>query len=292
MSSNVLKILCCPACGAELCESESSLVCSYCGYDFPVKNGVYILVDFTRLSKHSLGQIEYFENESVSDKKYILEAWQEAYLTRFNRHFSDVRNKIVVDCGTGSGYMAIELAKRGAKVIACDLTLKSLLRLRQTAQELGIGDNILCICCSAEQMPLKRNVVDFFISNAVLEHLPDEEIAIQEMERICRTDKAGLMIAVPLDFRYINPILLPINFVHDKRIGHLRRYTELSLKSKLVNFQIIKTYYTGHFWKVIKTMMNMLLKSFDTKDIEKEDEKKENTRWGASNIVCFFVRKI
>jgi len=66
-------------------------------------------------------------------------------------------------------------------------------------------------------LPLKNNVVDYFISNAVLEHLPKESQAIEEINRITKTN-SGLMMCVPLSYKYLNPLLVLINYVHDKRI--------------------------------------------------------------------------
>jgi len=266
-----------------------TFACMQCATRYEVKEETLIMVALETLPDHLRSQVEYFEHESISDTRYKLLPWQQSYLDRFVETFPELTNKVVVDCGTGSGYMAIELAKKGATVIACDLTLKSLLRLRIAAKEEGVGDRILTLCCSAEKIPLKDAVADYFISNAVLEHLPDEPSALLEIERICKPE-AGVMITVPLAYRYLNPLLLPINFIHDKRIGHLRRYDENSLVQKLPAFRRTRTYYTGHFAKVCMTLCNMVMRTFNERYIENMDRKNTDRKWGASNIICFFER--
>ena len=55
--------------------------------------------------------------------------------------------------------------------------------------------------------------------------------------------------------------------------------------------ELEKTYYTGHFGKVAKTLLNMLVPRFPEHEIEAADRFKESKRWGASNIVCVFSRR-
>jgi len=139
-------------------------------------------------------------------------------------------------------------------------------------------------------LPFKNNVFDYFISNAVLEHIPREKDAITEINRVCK-NRAGLMVAVPLSYRFLNPFLLPINYIHDKKIGHLRRYDKKKLGNKFKGWNIQNVYYTGHTKKVIKTLINIILRIFDDLKIENEDERKSKIKLWASNICVIFRRK-
>ena len=130
----------------------------------------------------------------------------------------------MVDCGSGSGYMCVELAIRGAIVITCDLTLKSLIRVKRTVEVLNIGNRVALVCCSAEELPLKTGIADVFILNAVLEHLPKEGQTIDEISRVSKCHST-LLVTVPILYRYHNSILVPINAIHDRKIGHLRRHS-------------------------------------------------------------------
>lgn len=288
LSDNVARYLCCPRCRQELKMNEQ-IFCPLCKKQYEVQSGIPVLVDLESLPKHLSDQIKYFENESVSDTQYCLEPWQESYVERFKENFSDLGAKVVIDCGTGSGYMAIELAKRGAFVIACDLTLKSLLRLKGAAKDVGVEHNLFIVCCSAEALPFKKSIADYFISNAVLEHLPHEKSAIEEINRVCKDD-SGVMVTVPLAYKYLNPLMLPLNYVHDKRIGHLRRYDEEILLSKFSCFRLVQSYYTGHFAKVFMTLFNMVFHIFNKKYIENIDRQKIANKLWASNIICFLKR--
>jgi len=284
-----LEYLCCPKCKADLIINEGSLICIKCSEKYEVVNGIPILVDLKNLPHHLNNQIKYFENDFDTSNDFTLEEWQKKYIERFVNNFYQIKDQLVIDCGTGSGYMAIELAKRGANLIACDLTLSSLLRLKNIVDSLRMSDNFVIVCCSADSLPIKHSIADYFISNAVLEHLPDEEATISELNRVCKTT-AGLMITVPFRFKYVNPLQIPVNYFHDRRIGHLRRYDEQKLLTKFKNWNKLKTYYTGHFMKVLKVLINLIVKLFDEEKIEQNDAKKDFKPWGANNISVMFNR--
>ena len=286
MNKNMFDYICCPKCRADFSQRGDSLICENCAKKYEIKEGIPILTDLELLPKHYARQNIHFEK--VASKMHgDLKAWQQSYMERFKTNFSDIENKLVIDCGAGSGYMAIELAKLGATVIACDLNLKSLFKIKNIAEKLFLMDKVILLYCSAEELPLRNSIANYFISNSVLEHILNEKEAIQEINRVC-CKKAGLMIAVPLKAKFLNPLLIPASFINDKKVCHLRRYDEKTLMDRFNNWRLIRTYYTGHSKKIIKVFFNKFGELFDTDRIEKEDRKKENKRYGAYNIICFF----
>jgi len=257
-------------------------------------NTIPILVDLNSLPKHLQDQIQYFESESLQKEQYNLSPWQKSYVTRFLDVFKrqELKGKLVLDNATGSGYMAIELAKLGADVIATDLTLKYLIDLKQHAYEQGVDNKIFCLCCSSEDLPFRDAIFDYTLSNAILEHLPKEKLAIKELERVTKIG-GGLMIAVPISYKLLNPLLGLVNYLHDKRIGHLRRYNRKIIIQKFSNCKLLKVYYTGHTSKVIKTLLNIIFHKtvFSEEKMEIQDRVLENKARWSSNIISFLQRK-
>lgn len=289
-TESLFTYLCCPKCKTELRQSNNTLTCQTCHIDYPIQEGIPILVHLDNLPTHLANQIKFFESENVPEQKETpLDQWQKNYVNRFKRHFTDLNKAIVIDCGAGTGYMSLELAKEGAFVIACDLTLKSLAWLQNRANQLGLSKNILTVCCSAEELPFINDCANYFISNAVLEHLPREKEAVNEIKRVCQST-SGLMITVPIKLKYTNPLFIPLNTIHDRKVGHLRRYDQESLSQLFTEYKNIVTYYTGHFAKVMKVILNYAFKLFKEDEIEKQDQKKEKKRWGSNNIICFFKK--
>lgn len=286
--SSYLHILACPSCHSNLKKFGNKLLCCSCQKIYPLKNDIPILIDLKKLPQHFQKQISYFEQDSLK-YNYQLKWWQKSYINRLENNFKLNKKSVLVDIGTGSGYIALEMAKRGLQVIACDLTFKSLILLKKITQKKNLENKLFLVCCSAEYLPLKDEIADYIVANAVLEHLPQEKKSIDEINRISKKN-ADLMVTVPLKYKHLNPLLIPVNYIHDKRIGHLRRYDKDTLLKKFNYWSLSKIYYTGHFPKVMKILINFLIKIFDDKSIEEEDQKKEKKRWGASNIVCFLKK--
>ena len=290
---NFLSAIRCPRCKNRLIFKKNYPYCSSCGERYKELDGVFILNNKRNFSKQELKQVNYFNrHKPTTEGEYVLEEWHKSFLSRFLSIFKDVRNKTVVDLGPGQGYMTFELARAGAKVLAIDLSEKTLLRLSKIAKKKKLSKNICFICCSAENLSLRTGSVDIIVANAILEHLEKENEVIKEISRISKKS-AGLMITVPLSFRYLFPPLIPIFWYKDKKIGHLRRYDEQTLITKFSPYGFKKqaVFYTGHPRKILMTFLSYLLKthSLDFK-IEEIDKSEESVKFWASNICMIFKK--
>lgn len=98
----------------------------------------------------------------------------------------DVRGKVVVDLGCGTGETLIPLVKRGARVIAIDISpdLVELARRRLESYDIA-GGTVTLQACSAYETGLPDESVDVVFSIALLHHL-DLEKARKEIWRILR----------------------------------------------------------------------------------------------------------
>lgn len=287
-SKNLFNYLCCPKCKKKITKKQNSYVCGYCSVIYKIKNEIPVLIDYKSLTPHLRQQIRYFEKEKASQSKdYQLELWQESYVDRFLAHAKD--KSLIYDCGSGSGYMAIELAKRGYSVIVSDITFRSVARIKRVAEKLGIDKNMLFVCSLAEELPIANNSVSEFIAHAVLEHLSNEKKAIEEWKSVTKNNGL-LFITVPLKFRNIFPLLWIPNYIHDKRIGHLRRYDKRILREKF-KIPVLKTYYTGHLIKIVGILAVMLnLAKSDDRKFEIADSKMSKSAFWANNISVVLLK--
>ena len=237
-------------------------------------------------------QRNYFNKEFLSIAQYRLSEWQITYIDRIKKHLldKDFRKKTLLDIATGRGYVAIEMAKLGMQVIACDLSFQSIKNLGKYKKQFSLK-NLQLLSCPAEKIPLPDKSVDFIVANAILEHIPNEKEAIAEWKRILRPH-GRMFIAVPLKLRYVWPFLWLINYIHDKRIGHLRRYDLQNLQEKF-NLRVLKVFYTGHLLKVVSAITSLfIIKSEKFSEFfEKIDTRQESKRYGASNIIVLFENK-
>lgn len=247
-------------------------------------------MDYTK-QKHYKHQISYFGKEYSKIDRYVLQDWHKSYIQKIKEFLLKNNNKNItlIDIGTGHGYVAIEMAKLGINVIATDLAKEALDNIKRFKKEFNL-ENIRTITCSAEKIPVKNESVDYIVANAVLEHIPKELEAIKEWKRILK--KEGRMyVVVPLRLKYIWPFFWPIHILHDRHIGHLRRY-DLEILKKKFDLDIIKVFYTGHFKKVVVSLITglMHINKYD-RVLEQIDKAAENNLYGASNITVILEKK-
>ena len=292
MNKLLLRLLACPRCKGKVVFLENThLFCSTCKAYYAVTHGIPVMVDLDHLPEHLREQVRYFQKSTKTyDTPRAIEPWQNKYIERLWKYFLIRRGRVFVDNACGSGYMGIEAAKRGAYVLACDLNMSGLIRLLRQTKRLGLSHRFFAVCCTAEALPIRSLVADVVVSNAILEHLPKEKEAIEDIFRI--TKKNGLsMVTVPLAYHFLNPLFLLVNYYYDHQIGHLRRYTKEMLVKRFSGWKLVDFYYTGHTMKVVKTFINIIISLFDEKKIEKEDEKFVKRKIFASNISVIFRNK-
>ncbi len=235
-------------------------------------------------------QNAYFNQEFSSINSYHLAPWQESYVNRIANHLlaGNPTGKTLLDIATGSGYVAIEMAKLGLNVTACDLSVVAIRNLNKYRQQYSLN-NLNTIICPAEDIPMSDNSFDYIVANAILGHMYDEERTVQEWKRLLKPS-GRLFITVPLMYHYLWPFLWPVNYIHDKRIGHLRRYNRASLQNKF-QLKIKKEFYTGHLIKLIDAAKSTVFPNDKfTRSCEIQDIKKDHLPYGATNIILIMEK--
>lgn len=249
------------------------------------------MFDSSRIQKVNQEKtLAYFGREFSKISQYQLKPWHASYVEKIKETVLDknIHGKTLIDIGTGAGYVAVEAAKLGLNVIACDITSEALNNIKRFKKQLNLS-NIKLIKCGADKIPISNNSVDYVIACAILEHLPSEKKAVEEWKRILKPG-GKLFLSVPLKYRYIWPFFIPLNYIHDKRIGHLRRYDMQGLK-KLLKLKVLNVFYTGHFIKALGYIFSIIF-NIHIFDIRLEDIDKKFQKWqyGALNIIAVFQK--
>ena len=86
---------------------------------------------------------------------------------------------------------------------------------------------------------------------AVIEHVPDDSAALAEAARVLRPGGRA-WVTVPHALRNISPVFRPANVLHDRRLGHLRRYDAKGLADAAAKagLSTLEVQFTGHPVKV------------------------------------------
>lgn len=153
----------------------------------------------------------------------------------------------VLDLGCGGGRHAFEAARRGSRVVALDTDQRELDRVTATfaamaeAGELPDGASGRAVTGDATRIPFPDATFDKVIAAEVLEHLPADQVAINEIARVLRP---GGMAAVTV------PAWLPERICwrlsddyHTVEGGHIRIFTRRELRTKLTRSGLTVT---GH----------------------------------------------
>jgi SAM-dependent methyltransferase len=96
----------------------------------------------------------------------------------------DVNGKVILEYGCGDGENTVVLAKRGAKIIALDISPELLERAKERLDINGCN-GVEVLVGSAHELPLPDQSVDIIFGMAILHHL-DLEIASREVRRVLK----------------------------------------------------------------------------------------------------------
>jgi SAM-dependent methyltransferase len=136
-----------------------------------------------------------------------------------------ILHRILRDRRTGGWAADIGAAAGGNTRVLESLGWRSLaLEYSGTGADLAHSRGLLVSRADAHRLPLRTDSMGVVTALDVLEHLEDDEQAVRELRRVLRPDGV-LVVAVPAD-----PALWS---AHDDAVGHLRRYTEESLRTLL-----------------------------------------------------------
>ena len=105
-----------------------------------------------------------------------------------NQNVLDLKAKVILDVGCGTGLLTVELAKRvgpQGKVIAIDISVEQLVIAKNYAEKHGVN-NIEFICLDVNSLTEIDVHADFVYSRFLLEHLKEPYYALDQMNRLLK----------------------------------------------------------------------------------------------------------
>jgi SAM-dependent methyltransferase len=145
----------------------------------------------------------------------------------------------LLDLGCGFGRHAYEAVRRGADVVACDLALDELAEVRKIYGVMHVdgetpdGVSPTVACADATRLPFPDASFDRVIASEVLEHIPEDAVAIGELARVLRP---GGSIAITVPARLAESICWKLSdeyYAPKAEGGHVRIYKRSELESRL-----------------------------------------------------------
>ena len=130
---------------------------------------------------NDIKQIELYEKYNKSEEQ------KEKEVKFISQKINLNQEHILLDVGTGTGCITIELAKRCKKIYAIDISKEMISQAKKNAKEHGV-DNIVFCCSGFLNYKHKGESIDSIISQVTLHHLPDfwKMVAIEHMYSILK----------------------------------------------------------------------------------------------------------
>jgi SAM-dependent methyltransferase len=97
-----------------------------------------------------------------------------------------VEGKQILDVGCGHGLYSLELARKGATLVGCDLDLPSLEDAQYASTGLELLDRTVFLAADGSTLPVPSGQFDLVVCNCVLEHIADDNAALADMVRALR----------------------------------------------------------------------------------------------------------
>ncbi len=171
---------------------------------------------------------EAFEAEST------IEQWDADYyhpiaLRFYDRAIADMLELMevdaastVLDAGCGPGVHAIRVAKSGLRVCAIDISEMMLAHARRRVEAAGIADKVTFCQQDLTKLDFPDNSFRFVFSWGVLIHIPDGEMALDELSRIVEPG-GSLALYLSNKFSFDNRIESLARFLFRKPLADLHQ---------------------------------------------------------------------
>jgi ubiquinone/menaquinone biosynthesis C-methylase UbiE len=140
----------------------------------------------------------------------------------------------VLDLGCSTGYLLEDLARArpAATLLGVDLIGAGLKKAHEAVPAARLLQADAC------ELPLGDRTMDAVVSANLLEHVPDDRRALNEMARVLRSGATAVIVvpAAPGTYDY-----------YDRFLGHQRRYArgELAAKARDADFESVQDCYLG-----------------------------------------------
>lgn len=114
---------------------------------------------------------------------------------RLAQKLSSFTNKTVLDFGCGNGAQTVQFAESGCKIFAVDIDEEDLHTLRRFINE-NHTRALQPVRYDGAHLPFASASVDLALSFEVLEHVPDETVALNEIHRVLKP-RGEIIFSVP-----------------------------------------------------------------------------------------------
>ncbi len=224
--------------------------------------------------KHYRTDAEYYDYFKVANP--AIEDEERRRMQFLRRTYDFKPGMMVVDCGSGGGWIARDYLPQGVTVVSTDLSDYNLRKIKERYDPEGKGLYVVADLCN---MPFKDNVFDRATSNDVYEHFEEPSEAAVEAGR-CIKPGGKFFVSVPyketIDYHICihcnkpTPIHAHLHsFDDDKlrgvfkdsglRIVRMKPFINRALQITLVSYFLMR-WMPYWFWKLCDNFVSLFIK--------------------------------
>lgn len=129
--------------------------------------------------------LDYFQQVAKQWDTLRANYFDESVIVKAMENAPVEKSQVVVDVGTGTGFMAAGLAPFVQRVIGIDFSEAMLDVARENVAKMGLS-NVEFHQGDIEHLPLENESADAAFANMALHHTPDPPVIIREMARVVK----------------------------------------------------------------------------------------------------------
>jgi ubiquinone/menaquinone biosynthesis C-methylase UbiE/uncharacterized protein YbaR (Trm112 family) len=205
------KFLCCPVdksfplevtkgawAGDEL--HEGALTCTKCKATFPVKDGIPNFIPSKEVQGEEVAAAKERESKARDEDSVVYDSTVSSYHTEIELNallngLTVRSHDVVLDLGAGTGRLTVEFARRGAQVLAMDISPQSLRVNRDKCAQIR-GAMVHHLAVDACYLPIRSGMASKAGSGMMLEHIPTPDERRRCLEEIHRVLQPGGQLAL------------------------------------------------------------------------------------------------
>lgn len=108
-------------------------------------------------------------------------------------HLKDPRGLTVLDAGCHQSIYPLFLVDRGAYLVGIDISSLQIATAREVTSRLALNDKTQHLVASVSEIPFKERSFDVVLCNCVLEHVVEDERAMEEIYRVLKPEGKFLL---------------------------------------------------------------------------------------------------
>ena len=184
--------------------------------------------------------------KSFKEKNYYNKQTQDNnHLNKIIECLNIKDNMKILDLGTGSGYLAFNIAKKynNVTIIGLDIVKETLERNKEKAKDNNLC-NVSFISYDGIELPFDNKTFDMVITRYALHHFPNLDKTFNEIDRVLKNN--GLLFISDPKPNDIDINRFVDKYMQKKKDGHIKFYTKeefISLANKY-NFKLIDSFDT------------------------------------------------